>query len=118
MNGRQGLQPVVHVAVQEEPRLGRDVVGEEQLLAAQREREGGATDPARQLDPAGPVVVVRRRWRASDAGMSTSGRRVLTRTHGDSAIRRSVVSVKSLGSPRLAASAVQREGSRSRCAAR
>ena len=53
MNGASVLQPVVDVAVQEQPRLGRDVVGEQELLASEGEREDGAPD---QVDSAIPPV--------------------------------------------------------------
>src|SRR3954451_13579677 len=44
--------------MQEEPRLGGDVVREEQCLAPELEREGGSIYPTRERDSAGAVVVV------------------------------------------------------------
>src|SRR4051794_38734036 len=55
---RQRGQPFAYVSVQEDPRRGRDVIGQEELPALEAECEYGALDRARQRDPGGSVVVV------------------------------------------------------------
>ena len=63
---------------------GGDVVGQQQLLASQRERERSSTDPGRQLDAAGSVVVVRRlAARPARRGGRPRGGGCRRATHGD-----------------------------------
>ena len=74
MNGARARQPVPDVSVDEHPRLRRDVVGEEQLLAPEGQRERGSTNHRRQLHSSGPVVVVDPLLRAGgDVDLGTSG---------------------------------------------
>jgi hypothetical protein len=55
---RQRRQPFAHVAVQEDPRLARHVMRDEEILASEREREHGSLDPARKRDSGQARVVV------------------------------------------------------------
>ena len=75
------MQAVAKVAVEQEPGLRGDVVGEEQSLASELEREGGSVDPAREGNSARPgIVVARSRSGPASRGTSTSGRLVSATT--------------------------------------